>query len=59
MFDSIFSEKPKYFKHTPSKKHSVKSSQDSMSNRNFSVSSNYNGSSSRKQENVNTKLHNR
>ena len=45
MFDSIFSEKPKYFKHTPSNKNnsgkSAKSgkSNDSLSNKGYSVSS--------------------
>jgi hypothetical protein len=42
MFDSIFSEKPKYFKHTPSNKNnSGKSgkSNDSLSNKGYSVSS--------------------
>ena len=38
MFDSIFSEKPKYFKHTHSNKNSVKSN-DSLSNKGYSVSS--------------------
>lgn len=38
---------------------SVKSSQDSMSNRNFSVSSNYNRSSPRKHEKATAKAHQR
>ena len=39
MFDSIFSEKPKYFKQkTASNKNSVKSN-DSLSNKGYSVSS--------------------